>query len=811
MANLTSHASRTFHAVPFTDNVWYRLVWKELRQVGQLLVGIVVIQACVQLMLGWLEMMFPQEMPSLSLNAINIALASPTLMALACCGVLIGQERQNGCWNWSSSLPVSWTQSLLSKVLVWFTASVAAVLLLLMVASIPLSINHSQVAFGFTGSSQNIESWTYLMTLIIGVQAFVYLSISTLLFRDTLVAIAIATFAMLFFHCQVAVFNLVAISNLGYRQNHDWIILLSYCISFVVGAVALAFTYRWRWGTGQYGALVGFGNGTGSDLRPQPAIWRAYASSARQPSESWMLLQHGLRTAFNFRFLVFCSTLLLIGTRLTDFAVVLSACLFGVSVFSGDQTLNRYRFFSDRGVSWGKLLVGHAWVPASLTLVIAIYASIVTVQAPNVWVSPLNAWIYCLCVPAFLIGMYSSLVFASPLVAITVAIAGAVLSFAFTGFALSVWSIVAPGYAFAVIAWIPVSTFLVLWAVIWVIPKWLQSDRLDATGRYFCSMFVAGLLPCAAGLSLGFLCIPRVNWQGMPFDQIPPINWEGGPDLEMRQSSYETNFRDQAYARRARTVPVVMENSQLSSRIFQLCQAGLENTPNWLNVQQSALRAIENGGAEPDKFDSVALQSLNRLIERSAVTALLATKQRQKDVAIRAWKANRKLIAFCQQPALLPATLPTSMFVWEVWNTLDDADLQFLGDTEVLQQLAPVPRSSLEQVRTALRARATLQSMFASGDSRGDNYRFSYTWYLWPRSTNLYYAPLRWANERQIAFSLSHDLSLVNQAGTTQVISGFNSYASDPLVYDYLILADLERCFSDRLKRLKESSSSEEP
>jgi len=117
------------------------LLWKEFRQVWQLIVGIVIIQAFVQLMLGLLEML-PSEMVGLSQSAINIALASPSLLAIACCGALIGQKRQTGCWAWSSSLPVTWWQSLVSKLIVWIGASTASLALLLCVAAIALNMNH---------------------------------------------------------------------------------------------------------------------------------------------------------------------------------------------------------------------------------------------------------------------------------------------------------------------------------------------------------------------------------------------------------------------------------------------------------------------------------------------------------------------------------------------------------------------------------------------------------------------------------------------------------------------------------------------
>jgi len=74
----------------------------------------------------------------------------------------------------------------------------------------------------------------------------------------------------------------------------------------------------------------------------------------------------------------------------------------------------------------------------------------------------------------------------------------------------------------------------------------------------------------------------------------------------------------------------------------------------------------------------------------------MATEQRQKELALRAWKANRKLIAFCQQPALQATTMRSVSFVWEIWRTLGDGELQFLIETNELPDLIPVSRPNLE-------------------------------------------------------------------------------------------------------------------
>ena len=127
MSTATISTPKTTTA-PSSSTLWFHLLWKDFRQVRMLIVGVAIVEACMQLMMGTFESMWPAEMALFSLNAINIALATPTLLAIGCSGVLIGQERQTGSWTWSSSLPVSWRQSLASKTLVWFGASLVTTL-----------------------------------------------------------------------------------------------------------------------------------------------------------------------------------------------------------------------------------------------------------------------------------------------------------------------------------------------------------------------------------------------------------------------------------------------------------------------------------------------------------------------------------------------------------------------------------------------------------------------------------------------------------------------------------------------------------
>ena len=85
MSSAVVDGSAMGNAGPSLTTVWRHLLWKDWKQVAQLGVGIVLIQAVVMLLLGLFELLFPNEMTGLAMTSINVALASPPLLAIACC------------------------------------------------------------------------------------------------------------------------------------------------------------------------------------------------------------------------------------------------------------------------------------------------------------------------------------------------------------------------------------------------------------------------------------------------------------------------------------------------------------------------------------------------------------------------------------------------------------------------------------------------------------------------------------------------------------------------------------------------------
>ncbi len=85
MATATLHALTQRELRSRSATAWRHLLWKDWRQVGPLVVGIVVIEAALQLMMGVMEFLIPNEMGNLATASINVALAAPALLALGCC------------------------------------------------------------------------------------------------------------------------------------------------------------------------------------------------------------------------------------------------------------------------------------------------------------------------------------------------------------------------------------------------------------------------------------------------------------------------------------------------------------------------------------------------------------------------------------------------------------------------------------------------------------------------------------------------------------------------------------------------------
>ena len=687
---------------PSSFTMWRHLLWKDWRQVWPIVIAIVVVQAMLQLLMGTLEVLLPFQMQQLSSASINVALSSPALLAIACCGLLIGHERQSGCWAWSSSLPISWQQSMFSKFIIWSLSSVVAVAVLLGVSGIALAMNYRTLAQTLMADEQNdLLSSSLLLTVIIGIQVFIYFSIAALLIKDTLMAFVVAAAGLFAFHVIAQALHIEGVVRQVYSESTFLNTMLAlYIGSYIVGGIWLGYVYRWRWNAGQYAPIPFFGRTSSVGFaRPPRIAWQSFAHSATQPSEFWMLLRHGLRSAMGLRIAVIVPSVFFIAASASGgemasslFFLCLASSILGVSVFSGDQTSNRFRFMADRGVSWKKLLLGHVLPPA--VAIVGLYLVAVIASIGSLPGMLTGRGLFLLCIPAFIVGMHSSLVFASPIISLTVTFCVLFGMFAINGAAGLWWDKIYPtSHGTAVAIWFPVSTVIVAFFTVRVIPRWLKVDRLNAVPGYVGSLIVAGLLPAVFGLTFGFLTIPYVPWQGMPLDQIKAVDWSGGPDLDAWNRGLEFHT--------SKMLNAVLTTGNLNEEISGMGMGGVEidgeevdgaafadpdgndlqfdpriaivaqdpasrirptfkldsedqetSFETWFEQQAKQLESIEKGGAAPATVSFDNLLRLNAMMENTGTLAVAATIHRKKDLAVRAWKAHRKLADFCQQPAL---------------------------------------------------------------------------------------------------------------------------------------------------------------
>ena len=831
MATATLHDLAQRESRSETVTAWRHLMWKDWRQVWQLIVGVTIIQAGLQLMMGVMEAMFPDSMRNLATATINVALAAPTLMAIGCCGILIGQERQSGSWAWSSSLPVSWRRSLLSKAVIWGASSAVSAGLLLGVAAIALWMNHRLLGRELLHPYQtqdDLAVWAYVMTLVISVEVFIYFSLVALLIKDTLMAFVIAALGLFGFHMLAMAISISSIANRwnlgGYFANdvhNSYSILIAYGFACVVGCYLLAVTYRWRWGAGQYAPLPLVGRTGGSQaVRPQRALWQAYAGSAKQPSELGMLLEHGFLSAMGLRLTVGLGAMLLnflaivsaigdkqdsSGIGLCVFICCIASCFLGVSVFSGDQPSKRFRFLADRGVNWKKLLLGHIFTPALIVLLLIATSAIAIVSfLPQ---QSIFLWSLALSIPAFIVGMFSSLVFASPIISLTATFVSLIAAAVVNVTAIAIWDSVYPsGHWEAIGLWFPVSTLIVFVVAVRLVPRWLKVERFGAVGVYVGTTVLAMLLPGVLGLSFGFMTIPKVAWEGTPVDEIKGVDWTGGPELP-KAWSHSLLIQRPVPGRFSRGED--LSYSRLSGNTKVQMRSQVPAIDKWLDGQSKRFSDFESVGAPPELVGFDELRKLNSMIESSAVIALMATDERNQEFAVRAWKANRRLMEFSQQRALFSETMAANAFVWEIWATMPDDDLDILAGTNELSEMTPPALPTVEEFREIVRARATARqvvanSLFRRTEDWSRIAPYTLTWYQVPPA--VVYPPIRWAIERRQAIALQLDLAATGQRKPrldSSLETAGAGFSDRMLYFSYLDLQYLRDRFEARVQELK--------
>ncbi len=740
---------------------WQALLWKDYRQVRPALAAILIGMLGCQLLL----LMSAFLIDSAGLREANagmimvIALVSPILVVLACCGMLIGHERQSGTWHWSSGLPIGWQKSLTSKLLVCLGSSLLALGLLLIV---PL---FSWQLFG----GQGVEKWVFdtygsTISLMLFLNVLTYFLLSTLLFRETLNALLIAMLWML--GTNLVILNMpLGIFENGYQLNqklNQQAILWSagsMGVLWLVGLVALVVAYRWRWSTGQFSTLRRGRSAVRTIPRPLH-IW-----DQLQPSEFRMLWHQSWRNSIAKRaglvgLAVLMVALLVSNPSLLLVASVIPLTLCGLTTFEGDQVNHRFRFLADRGVSPRQLIRARLLAGGSTALVIA-----TIVALGSMWSMELPSGLPVMLVPlavlSFLVGMLCALCFRKPIVAGTVAVVACLATVIIYASALSyriyvyesnphwlfVYALLVLGLVGPIVLYLAVRRFTKIWLI---------QDQLRLESRCFGLLMFVALGPLFLSAALGFLAVPNPRWQGLPLAaqaeaniQGPDLNrtrqilpaWE--PAITVHEIQYIFNFdSEHFYERASKALDAITDDDGFAPSSSDLSTA-LETLDSRVTIEQ------------PTRY----YDDLSTMIVESTALGIIACRRQETELAVSMLKLSRNL----QQIALElnpPQTVNARNLACEMLLTLTIDQLHDLSELSELESVLvlDVPDESYPWTQQA-KGQATWDRAALRGDplpqSRFGKHFWRYDWL----TRNI--PPLRWRQERQIARTLDASLKFI--------------------------------------------------
>ncbi len=322
-----------------------------------------------------------------------VALVLPWFAILTGIGVLIGQERSSGFWQWSSSVPIPWFPSLVIKLTL---TSLLAVGLLALVAAIEWAVGKGIVMEKIAiVKSQNAE------LLFFAIHGLLVISLTVLMGRNLIVSMLVGIFFSVVIFGGL-MFLVMKFSDPSKVSTYPLtVMMLVHSTAVVIELIVLSFVYRWRWYQGQFStwgmplarfwpasATKSLVQGWGYDLQSTPNLWVALGWQAARS-------QVGLRIAA-----VVLPFVLLIYRRgfygvwlLNSFEGLLMMCgvsgtLLGLSAFQGEQSRQQYRFLADRGISPKSIFWSHILPPLMICILIggtfeAIRFSVAPTIGPN--------------------------------------------------------------------------------------------------------------------------------------------------------------------------------------------------------------------------------------------------------------------------------------------------------------------------------------------------------------------------------------------------------------------------------------------
>lgn len=797
------------------------MFWKEFRQVGPALSAIFICLLVAQLFAIGAAVLHPNLSERDNFHAISvvISLISPFLVVLACCGMLIGQERQANTWNWNTSLPVSWRLAFGVKSLITLLAC-SAILTLLLAVSLSGSV--------FFGSSQAISQFTSIYAapfagLVLVCSALVF-CISALVFKDTLLSMLIGML-VLFLIQALAYFGAEYISPslLGSSANsnadhlrYGWSRAIIQTEGLVILGLALAsvFAFRWRWGTGQFSTLT---------LRRyrahEPFINNAVRNRYRSPSELYALLRLMPKQSFGFRIAVTFASLTamsMICVTSTPFAstsesliIILAAtCAFlGVSAFEGYKKNGAIRFLADRGVSPGKVLILSTLFPAILATTL-VFAGLLFVED----VSPQGFYfLWC-----FVCGMLSAVCISKPIIACTASMILIIWSGFLQLFASScawesrLFGDSSPNWLLenSNLLWAFFGVPIVLWLLLSLVRKWLIEGQAN----------FAWVLPSTAGVMLlpmliaactGYLWVPTSRWKGTSLTSAklsvctgPALSVETELFPQRRQLTIQFSSQGEVPGRNANSYNLytdALRGSELSefdpylevysSSIGYGLEAygeAIENPPTrkpLTEVQEAEIKLIgkrldeldvqldkESLAHSPEYFDSLQSQ-----IMETTILAIHLARLGKFDESLRAMECNGQLRSLASKNSPARA-LDSNIAALHALQSLIDW-YEFVPNSDpqaIIRALTP----ELEDPWNEIASIASANAAFYWAQVRGDPapLREGSNKYYADTLLAHYFPPIKWRHERVLAQQLNEELERIARRDTlTTGNTGFTS------------------------------------
>lgn len=503
---------------------WLALLWKEVCQLRSITCSLAVGLICLQAILMLICILGPEEMrPDTALFQWIAAGAGTCVYLIAAPAMVIGHERQTSTWTWQSSLPQSWWHSLVAKCSATLLVGLLLVTCLLILPTITLSLYANLLGDG-EGYSRDV-AYSLCVAGLIGLEIAAASALGSLLFRETLNGIIVASCLVVGLHSAVYFSLLNYHTSLSPEANARWLDSFSYANWLQLFAIppglatAAIATYKWRWGAGQFSSL---------SLLPSKAIAgprvRSLEPRSKQPSMWKSQFALAIRAFLPLRL-----GAVAVGVAFTwaipDNGVVifwggLACFLIGLTTFSGDQS-KRLDFLADRGASPGVVFrtrlaaAGVFLTPTFLTL---LSWALFTVDSEAEATATIAAFIAITC-----LAIYCSITFRTATTAF--AVAALTLGIASTLLALALGVVFRPqlgaltlglavyeytGRLMLIIAAVVTPT-VILVATYRNVRPWIVRGDTTHTGWYPVVCLVALFLPVFLGSTFAFLAYPRTS------------------------------------------------------------------------------------------------------------------------------------------------------------------------------------------------------------------------------------------------------------------------------------------------------------